>query len=118
MNNLSLLIYLADVVNSASNTSEIVSFMSGLALLFLIPFSICYISDKYAEEEAKVLVKKLVKYVCILFVVSVLITIIAPNKDTMYLIAASEAGEAVLTNPEVIEIMDVIKDYLLEQIKL
>lgn len=117
MNNLSLLIYLADVVNSASSVSEVLSVMSGLALLFLIPFSICYISDRYAEEVAKVLVKKLVKYMCIVFVVSVFITIITPNKDTMYLIAASEAGETVITNPEVIEVMGVIKDYLLEQIK-
>lgn len=116
MNNLSLLIYLADVVSSLDAAFEFLTSISGICWLFSL-FSIVYFHVDDFEAEAKRFSLKMLRLSSISFFVCLFVVALTPEKDTLYLIAASEAGEKIITNPEVIETVEIVKDYLLKQIK-
>lgn len=52
----------------------------------------------------------------VLLIPAVLVTFV-PSSKTIYLIAASEAGEAVVTNPDTIEMMGDLKAIIKKRLK-
>lgn len=126
MNNLSWFLYFADVLPSLSS-------LSGVAGLVFTAFFIVYVifvvsSETWpcnsVEENQRVLDReknlpskfKWLSVPLFLFVLAVLI----PSKETIYLIAGSEAGEAVVTSEEGQEILSDIREvvsYQLDRLK-
>lgn len=113
MNNLSWLLYLADVAGKASGAS---TFLVGACLILGLPALLfCWLTVADRDMSAKV--------ASFLTAVWVFVTVFAaagailiPSKDTIYLIAASEAGEVVVKSDEAKEIMSGLRDIIKEQI--
>jgi len=122
MNSLSWLIYAAELIPSLAALLSWVGFFSiiGFALYVIVGCIInedCYNSDSEAVKErkrdwwseAKYLPSfKQVMFVSCVFLVSVLL----PSKETIYLVAGSEAGEAVVASEEGREILSDIQEII------
>jgi len=113
VNNLSWLLYLADVAGKASGAS---AFLVGACLILGLPaviFCWCVVSDR--DMSAKV-ASFLTAVWVIVTIFAAAAAILIPSKDTIYLIAASEAGEVVVKSDEAKEIMSGLRDIIKEQI--
>ena len=98
MNTLSWLLWLADVSGSLSSFFGIVCIPIFIALLVFIIGG--YVSEHDGRIELAARMKKVgFGFFLPLFFVCAIISCILPSKDTVYLIAASEAGEAAITSP-------------------
>lgn len=121
MNSLSWFLYLADVIGNVQGLLTTLSLLSGagLSLWFLFGF-IGIDSDWDTKRDVKrVRVKELSKSVARFLWVPVVFALPAsliPTKDTIYLIAGSEAGEAVVTSQEGQEILNDIKEVIRYQL--
>jgi predicted PurR-regulated permease PerM len=90
MNNLSVLFYLADLFDS-------------ITVLFLIAIVICFAGmafNLWGESNEKAWFSN--RTLAAMIVAFGLFIACMPSKTTMYLIAASEMGEKVLTSPEAV----------------
>jgi len=103
MNNLSWLIYFADVLPAFASTVSVLSVLS-LGLFCIVAF----VSAAACEWES---VAPYMKWIFVPVTALFLITPI-PSKETIYLIAASEVGEAALDTPEVTKIRAIINKFL------
>lgn len=110
MNSLSWFLYLADVIPMfgfiVGEAAIIVLIIGGfiIALWFYASFG--------EEDAPKPPVKRYIALVTVLGVIGML----TPSKETIYLIAGSEAGEYVVTSPEGQEIINDIKTIIKGQI--
>jgi hypothetical protein len=84
MNNLSWLLYIANVSHNLSTIVIIIWVLWGIAAFKF--YDVVYNSEDY----------KMMKIPTIIFVISIVIGIFLPNRDTVYAIAISEVGEDVL----------------------
>ena len=62
-----------------------------------------------AREENKPKLNKLSVFLCVLVI---FLSTFVPSKDTVYLIAASELGEEVVTSPEVKDMLNDVRSYI------
>ncbi|NOQ73270.1 MAG: hypothetical protein GQ574_14785 [Crocinitomix sp.] len=106
MNNLSWLLYLADVVPNLGEFAMLYLPIAGvLGTVFLM-----------MGHDTKVF-KPPVKTHITLLIIAAVITVASPSKQTIYLIAGSEAGEAVVTSTEGQEVIDDIKAIIKTQLE-
>lgn len=113
MNTLSWLLYLADVADSAKPMMGFIAFMSGFAGgVGVIIFWIISGIEQLPKAPAAIVT---VVWALIAFP-SAALAILIPSKDTIYLIAASEAGEVVVKSDEAKEIMSGLRDIIKDQI--
>lgn len=116
MNNLSWIIYLADVLPSMAEFVFVVSLVACFITGF---FSVLYFTAGFGEWTDNIDYINRFKYFphfsVVLFVVMVLCNL-TPNKETFYMIAASESGEQVLKTPEATKLRAVINKWLDDQV--
>lgn len=105
MNSLSWFIYWADVVNAIDNVFIFVG-VAGVVSIFIGVVAVVfgYSDDRgvSADErlEARRHGKAFLRWGGVTFLVSCLVVAFLPSKDTVYAIAASEAGEEIMKSPE------------------
>ena len=106
MNSLSWMIYLGDVVGALNPIIGIIIFLS---LLIGIPVFVLS-----SMESDLAFLKNTGKLLLCVAGGSALLSALIPSKETIYLIAASEAGEAGLDNlnPEITKVRPIINNYL------
>ena len=110
MNNLSIVIYLADVIPSLGNLFGFLSFTSGLIILFA---TFAYFMSKDIGEKDMVDTSvKIFRWAAVVFCVSFVLNTIIPKRDTIMMITASEFGESVLKSDDVKEIVNPAKQIL------
>lgn len=130
MNNLSIFLYLADVIYSLLLLAYVVSLSTifFLALILLVKvvgasdnsgnYEKEFYPDKYqaALDFQKNGWKQFVKYIAYVFCFIGFLQLI-PSKETLYMIAASEAGEMVVTSDEGKEVISDLKEILKTQLQ-
>ena len=125
MNNLSIVIYLADVIPSLGG---LFAFLSVASIFCIIMSTICYFINRgdlnmslrsnyrkeYAdhEKENMDLSAKGFRWSVAVFLIAVIPAIAIPNRDTIMMIAASEFGETALKSDDVREIVNPAKQIL------
>jgi len=101
MNELSWLIYAADVTGKIGATTGIVATIGGPGLAWLIFLSFCYSGDystvEQDKDDRKAFGKPLRYLIPVWFFVAI-VAVLAPSKETVYAIAASEMGERVIAS--------------------
>lgn len=120
MNNLSWLLYLADVLPNLANVAVITLTAVGcFGTIGIVAWFIDY-ADEKSRNDAKGLPttapKPPIKTYILTLLISGFIFIFTPSKETIYLIAGSEAGEAVVTSNEGKEILNDIKEVIKHQL--
>jgi hypothetical protein len=124
MNNLSLVIYLAEVIPNIGGIflfttifSVIVTVISGI--VYLVSRTEAYESERMGhkhfrlqEEKNAALGARIFRWATVAFCVSVIPANIIPKRDTIMMIAASEFGETALKSDDVQEIVNPAKKIL------
>jgi hypothetical protein len=113
MNNLSWLLYFAEVagkLGSAAEAITIVMIFGSVGVVFWYAMSL--------DKGFKAIPKPPVKSYLTVFVITLLISILTPSKETIYLIAGSEAGEAVVTSESGQEILNDIRQVIKYQLEV
>jgi len=115
MNDLSWFLYFADVVGNLQKTFVLCAFLTGVpaVILGVMWFSTC---DGY-EEKLNAAVQKLLKITAPIAIISMLVAPLIPSKETIYMIAGSQAGEFVVNTPEGKEILGDIKEVIKHQLE-
>ena len=126
MNNLSIIIYFADVV---PNLGSLFAILSTLSVFVIILSSIAYLQKRsefidseregasYAKhaQEAKSSMDfwiKIFRLALVIFLVAIIPSIAIPKRDTIMMIAASEYGETALKSDDVQEIVNPARQIL------
>ena len=124
MNNLSIIIYLADIIPSLGGlftfltiVSVITMAMSGFFYLFArseLQISIDHGHQKCAARDKMniELCSKIFRYSIVVFSIASVPDIVIPKRDTIMMIAASEFGDTVLKSDDVKEIVNPAKQIL------
>lgn len=118
MNSLSLVLYFAGIVDGIKLNFGMIAFIS---MLLLIPGGcIAYFASRFSEYDGYDKTKGPGLWVIIvptiLFIVTGSISILVPDKDTIYLIAGSEIGEQVVKSPEAQEMLQDIREVIKQQL--
>lgn len=120
MNSLSWFIYLAEVLHNLGNTAFVFSlggmFVSFGLLVGTIAVTAAASTDKDAETF-KPTVVFMNKLWWPIWVVCILLANFLPKKDTMYMIAASEAGQMIVENKATQEVLGEVKDVIMGKLK-
>lgn len=111
MNSLSWFLYLADVVPMLG--FAIGQIAIGAAVLGVFGFGFWFVIAADEKDAPKPPLKRFIAVVVIMGIIGAL----TPSKQTIYLIAGSEAGEYVVTSPEGQEIINDIKAIIKSQIE-
>lgn len=114
MNNLSWLIYAADVSEKISNAFGLIAvFIGVIGGVGIVVIWAGVIIEKESKSPAI--------YVSAIWIfimaVSLPISLLTPSSKTIYMIAASEAGETIVTSPEAREIFDDLKEVIKLKLK-
>lgn len=125
MNNLSLMIYAAEVVNNIKVPLVItsLSMLIGGAISTIsgnIGWSYYSFTSKEEKETSETLRKRLGKIgprFVFTGIALAFFTAVVPSSNTIYLIAASEAGETVVSSPEAKEMFNDIKTIIKQKLK-
>ena len=115
MNTLSLYLYLMGVLDGLLNVAVAFAICSGVATAMCLFIYVCTTSPHEEREHAEAAWWG--KRLLTVFVVSLLLSVFTPSSTTTRLILASELGETVITNPEVIEVFDLLKEELKNQLQ-
>ncbi len=130
MNTLSWFLYFAEVSETIGKTFGLMSFLLFIVFGFLTFFAVAYNileggpryktegygSDKKTIDKGPYRTRSFIALWTLWFII-LMVAILAPSKDTLYMIAGSEIGEAVATTPEAKEILDETRKAILSQIK-
>lgn len=115
MNNLSLMIYLAEVCGRIQNASGFIFFMSAMlgtiAMCFLWAF---HLIEEEGRRSTILIITGIWLFVSLL---SGAIAGLTPSQKTLYLIAASEAGEMVVKSDETQEMLGDLKAIIKNRLK-
>lgn len=112
MNFVSLILYFGNVADKLGPIGFVVG-------IFGVVFGciVCiFIADSIREEEQK-MYRTARNWLFTIGITALTISVLMPSKDILYLIAASELGEEVVTNPEVVEVATELKDIILDKIR-
>jgi hypothetical protein len=104
MNNLSLLLYLADV---SSGIAILLLIIAGISALVIFVYAMACAEDGYPFKFWFLLIPILCGITAVLI----------PSKSAMYLIAGSELGEVVVTSESGQEILNEVKLAIQQQLK-
>lgn len=114
MNSLSWLIYIASIVEKITSfiggISFVLFFALGTGVLISLLVRVCEENERDRQAAAKVFKTSLI-WLCLPFFLSIVFVLI-PSQNTVYMIAASEMGETVITNPQSQEIFNDLKDII------
>lgn len=126
MNDLSLLLYFAEVLNNVGIAITVLSLVGGIAAVgVMIPSAVTmqgnrkyntqdHLDDDYSSARAwfqrssRWSIVALCAFVLAMFL---------PSKQTVYLIAASEVGEETIQTPEFKKVRQLLNEYLDEQLE-
>jgi hypothetical protein len=111
MNNLSWLLYFAEVAGKLGSIAGLITLLMAVGLAGVI-----FWYAMSLDEDLRV-PKPPVKSYLTVFVITLLISIVTPTKETIYLIAGSEAGEAVVTSESGQEILNDIRQVIKYQLE-
>lgn len=134
MNSLSWLIYAAEVLGRVSVSFSIIASFATLATVVLVFVGMMSRSDaqgdasgRYGETYKAVGIVRVAfwdkflgawpKRTAAVAVIFGAVSIVAPSQSTIYMIAASEMGEKVVTTPEAREMLGDLRDVIAKQIK-
>lgn len=115
MNTLSWLIYAADVLGSVKGLLIAVAIVGMIVLSVAMLAAAIGASEPYPAVPAGTW-KKPLRFMWVPIVAG-LIAALIPSTRTLYMIAASEAGEAVVTSPDAIEMMGDLKAIIKQKLK-
>tara|TARA_R110000796_G_scaffold30122_7_gene80744 strand:+ start:1726 stop:2085 length:360 start_codon:yes stop_codon:yes gene_type:complete len=115
MNSLSILIYLAGILGNVSTLLILI----GVVILAI--YCVKVVNTQFYNEEARIRsisLKTFPPAIKSTWVAIALFSVVAllPTKETLYLIAGSEAGEYVVNTPEAKEIMSDIQAIIKQQV--
>lgn len=116
MNGLSWVLYLADVSGQIATFFSGVGILCGFTIFGLLVFGNMYNHDM-APHEDKLDVTGMLKKAAIIGGISFLVQAVIPSKETFYLIAGSEAGEAVVTSEQGQRIITTIGEVIEQQLE-
>lgn len=116
MNSLSWMIYLADVLDGIQKTAVTVAVFGGLIALATNAAHVVYSVEEYDKDTAKAL-KPYARGTLITALIALVLALVAPSKETIYAIAASEMGEEVLQSPEATKARAALNAWLDKQIE-
>lgn len=118
MNNLSWFIYFVEVIPNISLFLLVSGQIALFGSLFIMFCSIPFYVESYDNDKPKYVewYKLYYKRILPILVFILLIAILIPSKETMYLIAGSELGETVVTSQEGQEIMNDIHEIIKHQL--
>lgn len=114
MNPLSWFLYLADIIGNFQNLLIGFSILLGISTIVWLLAKVFGEADKN-DDAARNLANALKWSPASFFLVSVLATVL-PSKEVLYLIAGSEAGEAVVNSQEGKEILSNISEVIKHQL--
>lgn len=128
MNELSWFLYLADVIPSLGTAAQITFFfLAFVAAIAVFIFTMCHLDTKLYKNDPS----RKDKYISLhfpgwclaaffIFFFCWLSSFLVPSKETIYMIAASEAGEMIVNTPEAKEMLgdlkQIIKNYAIKSI--
>ena len=112
MNFVSIILYFGTVID---RLLPLTATAAAISLILCGGLSV-FIADSYSDEVTAGARKARKAFLWIL-ICCIPILVFTPNSQVLYLIAASELGEEVVTNPEVVEVATELKDIILEKIK-
>lgn len=115
MNNLSIVLYLIDVLGNLQGLMIGVSVFGGCGAGLLVAYWCCE-TRYYNQAVHRPFHGAILVIACIFIAICALIAVFIPSKQTMQMIAVSEASEMVIMNEEVREVMTDIKDVLKTQL--
>lgn len=117
MNDLSWFLYLADVLPTASVWLGILFVPTGvIGAILVVCTMICAASTGEDEIRAGKVMKPFAVSLPILSAIFLLVSILIPSKETIYLIAGSEAGQYVVESETGQEILTDIKSIIKQQL--
>jgi hypothetical protein len=115
MNGLSWFLYFADILPNLGAFAIFIAFVFGIiSVVYTITKAVANAGDNDAKAFVEV---PIIKYSIGIFVVAAFLAIAMPSKETIYLIAGSEAGEYVVKTPEAQEILTDIKEVIKLQLE-
>lgn len=114
MNNLSLLIYLADVADNVRWMLHI-GFIVSIIVAVLTLLSVVVTEGAVLDEEVRPTWLKILRWSVISLAFFGLVKAVIPTKDTVYAIAASEVGEQVIESPTAKKAVDALNRWLDKQ---
>lgn len=106
MNSLSWFLYLAGIANSVGGALFILCLITAIVIVILNITGNVHGYEHTIDHEFKIFAKPYI----IAFVVLVAMISLIPSKDTLYMIAGSEIGEVVITNPENQIVFDKVRE--------
>ena len=112
MNNISWWLYLAEVIPNFGTGLAILAFIG--AAIGTITSAILTFEPSLSEEDKE---RKLCYKILTASVVGILLSMLFPSKETIYLILGSEVGETVVSSPEGKEIINDIREVINLQIE-
>ena len=119
MNSLSWFLYFADVIGNLQGLLTLFAVLGGVISVFTCLGWLMNL-DIYGEQELTKTLGGITKKLAPAVAIAALVAAAIPSKETVYMIAGSEAGEFVVNTPEAKEIMTDIKEvirYQLDQLK-
>jgi len=113
MNNLSWMIYAAEICGRINDSFGFMAFMSLVFSVVLIPATYFMVGD----EVMSLTVAEKIRKIWILPAILGPIAILTPSSNMIYMIAASEAGETIVTSPEAREVFNDLKTIIKNKLK-
>ena len=109
MNSLSWFLYLADVIGNVRGLLILFSTIFGAGTFVWLFAKGCVAAD---DDKSAKKFAHFMRFAPWIFVSATFLAAIIPSRDTIYLIAGSEAGEAVVTSEAGQEILNDIKEVI------
>lgn len=115
MNNLSWFLYFADTLPRIGSLAFFIAVIFGLlSIVYAMASWFAEDGDKDARDFVTI---PLAKHSLLVFVLACAIAVFTPSKETIYLVAGSEAGEFVVNTPEAKAILSDIQEVIQLQIE-
>jgi len=113
LNNLSWFLYFADVIHNVRGLLITTAITAGFASALA---GIAHFANRDLDDDLAKTFLNLFKKTLLALSIAAPLAAVIPNRDTIYLIAGSEAGEFVVKNPEAQEILGDIKEVIRAQL--
>lgn len=114
MNSLSWMIYLAEICDRAQDAAGFIAFMFGFMGLFGVGAAWANLIVEGGRLRLPVIVTLLY---LVIEIPMAAIGVLTPSSSTIYMIAASEAGETVVTSPEAKEMLGDLQEIIRRKLK-
>lgn len=114
MNSLSWMIYAAEVAGRLAEVAAWMTVMAGVGYGAALIFAGMAVSDGDMTPETAARLRRLP---AVLFFIFLPVSVFAPSSNAIYMIAASEAGETIVTSPEAREVFNDLKAIIKSKLK-